>query len=112
MAKVTIVVDTEAQTIEASIDGSIVANVKSASVYKYTDDSGNTMGIDAILTVREVGEGGVSKETNYYAAGTEEAKKLATADDVVYSKDVPGCVGLSQLSRLSRDIEKYLTTKR
>jgi len=111
MAKVVITVDTEAKSLAVTIDGSPIANAKSASAYQYRDSNGNPNGIDVAVNVTEQMNNDVRKETSYYAMGSAQAEKIIQSGQVVYNKDIPNFVGITAESKVQADIAEFLATK-
>lgn len=108
MAKIIIEVDTEEETLSASIDGTDIKNVGSVSVYKYTDMYENEDEISVNMTVVEPNkESGINKVTNYYTVSSLEGKKI---DRTNADHSLPGFIGQIQLDP-TNDINKYFSHK-
>ena len=80
MAKVTIVIDTEEQTIAGDIDGKAVADIQSASAYLYQNYYGKGYSLSwNIQASSDTGDDDYKSYTSFCSAAEMEKKKAESA---------------------------------
>lgn len=104
MAKVNILLDTEDQSCDVSIDGKALSNVIEARVYNYGHDGKHDYSA-TIMTYEETE--GVRKMTQYMASKSAEAQAALRDGVGVASQRFAGFVEKIGITSLVTDIAKY-----
>lgn len=96
MPNIAVNVNTESKTLNVSVDGVGVSNIKSVNVYQYHDSDGNPIGVDVSMNARTEENNGVIKEVSYYAYGSQKADEVMACSANKYD-DIPGFVGVDSV---------------
>jgi hypothetical protein len=111
MAKITvqIEVDTDEKTMDVSINGEKIKNVSNVSCYKYYDsyEQEDKCSV-SIYSCEEDKEAGVTKNTNYYAHGSEQAR--AIPPDQAINNVIAGFVGVKHIDA-TKAVAEFLLKK-
>lgn len=110
MAKiiVQVEVDTDEKTMDVSINGEKINNVSYVSCSRHFDRYDQVNRVDVSVSSSETNkETGVSKQTNYYAYGSKEAREIGKSEAI---NTIAGLVGV-EIKDHTNALAEYLSVK-
>lgn len=112
MAKISVIIDTEAETCEVKVNDTVLESFKEMNVYVYGEPQSDDREVNFAIRTCEKTADGLDVCVQYMGHANEKAKEMTEAGLAVASKFSKDIVRVEEKAILANDVLNFMKSRR